>query len=57
MQKRFILVNVFKKMKYHFIPTVNMTANYTEICRVGNLEAEFLRSACLLVSEIFTILL
>ena len=33
---------VFKKIKYfHFFPIVKMTANYAEICRVGNLESDF----------------
>ena len=35
-----------------------MDANYAEICRVGNLQADFQRSACTFFPpEIFTILL
>ena len=42
--KRFILVIGFQKKKikyFHFFPIVKMNANYAEICRVGNLEADF----------------
>ena len=38
--KSFILVIVFQKIKYfHFSHSKN--ANYAEICKVGNLEADF----------------
>ena len=34
-----------------------MSANYAEICRIGNLEAEFQQIPLVQFSEIFTILL
>ena len=40
--KSFILVIVFLKIKYFLLfPIVKMIANYAEILRVGNLEADF----------------
>ena len=38
----FFFVFFLKKNKYfHFFPIVKFNANYAEICRVGNLEADF----------------
>ena len=41
--KSFILVNVcfLKNQIFSLFPIVKMNANYSEICRVGNLEADF----------------
>ena len=41
-QKVLFLSFVFKKIKYyHFFPIAEMNANCAEMCRVGNLEADF----------------
>ena len=39
--KRFSLVISFKNKTFSLFPTVKMNANNAEICRVGNLEADF----------------
>ena len=46
------------KIKYfHFFPIVKINANYTEICRVGNLEADFQQFPLFKFSKSFLILL
>ena len=55
--KSFILVIAFFLIKYfHFFLIVKMNANYAEMCRLGNLEADF-QQVPLFFSEMFTVLL
>ena len=60
MQKQFYSGQWYLKDQiFSLFPIVKMNANYAEICRVGNLEADFqhILLAHFFFSEIFTILL
>ena len=47
MHKKFYSSHWFlKNQVFSFFPIVKMNANYAEICRVGNMEADFQRPAC-----------
>ena len=41
MYKKFYSKHCFLKNQISLFPIVKMNANYAEICRVGNLEADF----------------
>ena len=64
-QKVLFLSLVFKHQIFPLFPTVKINANYAEICRVGNLEADFQQVPLVqfffffffFFSEMFTILL
>ena len=56
--KSFILVNVFlKNQRFSLFPIVKMNVNYAEICREGNLEADFQQVLLVIFCAMFTILL
>ena len=46
-----------KSQIFSFFPIVKMNANYAEIYKAGNLEADFQQVLLVQFSEIFTILL
>ena len=52
-----VYASIFLNQIFSLFPLVKMNANYAEICRLGNLEANFQQFRLFIFSEIFTMLL